>query len=207
MRHMSARLRRRASHGYSLIELLFVAGIIGIMVAVAAPPISNYFKTYAIRSAATQVAGELQAARNRAIMRNATLGVVFVTESPTTYRFVVEDDQDFGDGFQGARLAMTTLMANAQQAAPLKTLPAGIVFATATPNEQGIRFGALGGACEPGSSAAQCPDLALGAPTTQINYTAATGFTLTLSQTRTGLFKSVLVSSGGRVNVKEGWQP
>ena len=44
-----------------------------------------------IKGATQQVAGEIQAARNKAISKNVNLGVVFVTLSPTTYQWAVED--------------------------------------------------------------------------------------------------------------------
>jgi len=69
-----------------------VVGIIGIMVAVGIPAIATYIKNYRIRGAAAQVAGEFQTARARAIKRNASLGVVLLVVSPTTYRYVIEDD-------------------------------------------------------------------------------------------------------------------
>src|SRR4051812_41937734 len=93
MTHPKPHSRSSPSAGFTLIELLVVMGIIGLAAALSLPAIGRFIRNYRIRGATQQVAGEVQAARNRAIGKNVNLGVVFLTLSPTTYQWAVEDDQ------------------------------------------------------------------------------------------------------------------
>ena len=82
---------RRPDRGFSLVEMLIVVAIVAIMAAVAFPNIAQYTRNYRIKGAAQQVAGELQAARSKAIMTNTNNGVSFVVVDRDSYRFVQED--------------------------------------------------------------------------------------------------------------------
>src|SRR5688572_8789020 len=127
--HRSAR-----EEGFSLIELLVVVAIIAIMAATALPAIGAYFRNYQIKGAQSQVAGEIQTARSRAIMRNVNTGVSFVIVDQNSYRWIIEDPP--------------VVMG------PLRELPPGVVFqpAAATPG-QGFRFSRLGAWCDPAIAA------------------------------------------------------
>lgn len=193
--------------GFSLIELLIVVGVIAVLAAVSLPAISNYLRHYKIRGAAQQVAGEIQAARSRAINKNVNLGVVFLTLTPTTYRWVIEDDQNPTDTDNWTfRSPLVSLVAIAAQAGPAQALPAGIEFSQAcadTPSggdwDQGVRFNRLGAACGPSGTTGPCPDLDLGQ---DFVHNDADGAYLCLFQQGSGLTRWVRVRAGGRVMVQ-----
>jgi prepilin-type N-terminal cleavage/methylation domain-containing protein len=178
--------------GFSMVELLVVLGVIALMSTVAIPAIARYMRNYRIRGATQQVAGEIGAARNKAITRNTNLGVLFVTLSSTTYRWVIQDDP----ATPGVQQTLSTLLTMPPQLGTLQTLPNGIEFQAggATP---AIGFNRLGGQCTPGTRG--CGSLS-GAPSANyVAVDAAGQATVTLLQADTGLRRTVTVTPGGRV--------
>jgi prepilin-type N-terminal cleavage/methylation domain-containing protein len=131
--------------GFSLIEMLSVVLIVAVMAAVAFPNIMGYLKNYKIKGAAQLVAGELQAARSRAIMSNTNQGVSFVVVDRESYRFVSEDVE----------------ATSPERLSGLKKLPSGILFVENTAlADRGatLRFQRLGGFCNPAATSTTCDD-------------------------------------------------
>jgi len=220
MKVRSSRLRP-GDAGFSMIEVLIVVAIIAIMAAVALPAIGRYIRVYQIQGATQQVAGELQAARLKAISRNVNSGVVFVIWSPTTYEWAMEDVPSANPpGTPPACPSPLTL--GAPWIAPLpvnecdglhgpvRSLPAGIEFdpapSTGAPNACNMRFTRLGMWEGPGpvNPTVRVPTPACtGSQTFVFNDTSHA--LIGLVQASTGLHGSVDVSSGGRVQVIRHW--
>lgn len=211
---MRRSIRTDAAAGFSIVELLVVAGIIAIMAAVTLPQIARYFRNYQISSAVREVSGEIQAARNKAVMKNVNFGTVFYIRSATTYRVAVEDDQNPAGTPPRTPRALTLIEAEADpdhQVSNIQRLPGDVTFGTGctaipAPNDTGIRFTRLGTSCNPGTLAGECR-LALANPAAApplVYNDSATGSAICLTQASTGLRRLIRVSPGGRVSSREG---
>ena len=203
---------RRPERGFSLVEMLIVAAIVATLAAVALPNIAQYIRNYRIRGAAQQVAGELQAARSKAIMTNtnagpgAVGGVSFVVVDADSYRYVQEDLL--------ADVAAGTIPAGSELS-PLRDLPLGVRFVVATDADSGpsVRFNRMGNYCNPAAGGSCAP--AVAAPCATADGTRcdreggsdfiapdpaiAGGLVITLLEENTLLRRTIRLAPGGRV--------
>jgi prepilin-type N-terminal cleavage/methylation domain-containing protein len=205
----------KSTAGFSIIELLMVAAIIAIMAAVAIPNISRYFRNYQISAAVREVSGEIQTARNKAVMKNVNFGTVFYIRSATTYRIAIEDDQNPAGTPPRTPRALTLTEAEADpthQTGNIQRLPGDVRFGTGclsggapfVATDIGVRFTRLGTSCVPGTT--QCTPVLTPPPgvTTPLIMNAATGSAICLVQPSTGLRRLIRISPGGRVMSREG---
>lgn len=193
-----------------MIELMVVLGIIMVLLAVSGPAILNYLRTYRIRGAVQNLTGDLQAARNRAIMKNVNFGVAVVVQNATTYWTHLEDDQTL----PRVPTARTLDMAAPDAVQSVRRrLPPNIEFATNiadcptvagfAPADSGVRFNRLGAACDPGASGL-CPAVTIaGGATANVVHTTAAGSTLCLIDRQANLHRNITITPGGRVRFQQ----
>lgn len=89
-------MRRHASRGVTLVEMLIVVAIIGLMVAVALPAFSSIQRRSAVRAACKELQTIFHLARSRAIARGTNTGVKFLRLGGE-WCYAIYDDAD-GDG-------------------------------------------------------------------------------------------------------------
>lgn len=191
-----ALVNQRRDRGFSLVEVLVVVAIVAIMAATGFPAISRYIRNYRIKGAATDVAGELQATRSKAIMTNTNAGVSFVAVDADSYRWVQED------------------LPAGEQFGPLKELPLGVRFVVSGTTSAGpsLRFQRLGGFCNPAAGLPCAPAVPLPCTSSEtasrcgrepmgtfVGTEAAGGMVITLLEEATGLQRTVRIAPGGRV--------
>jgi len=218
---------RRLQPGFSMVELIVVASIIAILAAIGFPAILRYLRLYEIRASADEIATQIQGARTKAISKNVNLGVIWLMRTPSSSRWIMEDDlnptapnwsvwaNEGGSDF--AALDDDGNAALVNQRGIVRQLRTGIVFddpaacnrppefQVGAGNAWGLRFNRLGAFCRPGSSPTDCPDPPAVPGYPQLVHIAANGTAnICLFQARTQLRRLVTVSAGGRVRVERG---
>jgi Tfp pilus assembly major pilin PilA len=156
-----------------MVELLVVVGIIAILAAVAAPPISRYLRTYRLRGAAQEVIGEMTRARGKAIANNANRGVLFIpgvpaptdpgTSTLNCYQFWVADDPASPGIIPTLPIPSQRGPAGGPPNGLVQCLPTGVYFVPAGTQVgnwggRAVLFDRLGRACNP--AGASCTDFA-----------------------------------------------
>ena len=107
--------RRAGCRGVTIIEVLTATAITAILLAIGVPQMARLRAPYALVSASRQIAGDLQAARMRAIARNTRYRVAF---NATTRTYQLERET-----------TLNTFVAEGG----VKTLPGGTTLTAANP--------------------------------------------------------------------------
>lgn len=126
--------------GFTLVEILVVAALIAVLVALAIPNVMPWMAHYRVGSAARNIASDLQFSRIRAISENNDYVVCF----DTTHRlYTIIDDQD-GDGVDGLGCANP---AGDDIIVKTMSLPKNVTFGF-SPGARGTPYGCWsGGSC------------------------------------------------------------
>lgn len=79
---------RTRTHGFSLIELMIVVGLIAVLTGISVPMIAAGMKRYSLISASQQVVSTIRSARNQAVGKNVSLRVRFNSPAAGQYQIV-----------------------------------------------------------------------------------------------------------------------
>jgi Tfp pilus assembly protein FimT len=80
--------RTQHEAGFSLVELLVIAGLVAVMAGIAIPEITAGMRRFAVTSASQQVASAIRTARFQAVSQNRTMRVRFNCPAAGQYRIV-----------------------------------------------------------------------------------------------------------------------
>ena len=118
-------MNRRSEHGWTLIELLVTLAVLGLLAALAAPPLLRAASAGRMRLAASEIATSMHMARTWAIRHHARVGLRFDPGAAGGASWTLYRDGD-GDGVLAADIADGT--DPVVRAAPLRRLGAAARF-------------------------------------------------------------------------------
>ncbi len=217
--------KRPRPHGFSMVEMMVVVGVIAVMAVISLPTIGRYIRNFKIRSAAENVATQIQTARSKAIMKNVNLGVIWLARANpnAASTYVIEDDLVRNDGYDWADVSaehFTDLIGDPAHSPGWVPLPDGITFENpsncpngVSPNGWGIRVGRLGSICQPSATSLTCPNPSE-APTGETTFiafgvgiggstgTASSDAMVCLRDLTNNMRRSIRITSGGRVYIQ-----
>ena len=111
--------RRHNCRGFSLIELTVVVCIVAIIAAITTPPLLRWRTNAKLRGAASNLTGDLELAKMRAIRENSYVAVLFSNDG---YTIFVDNGADAGDWIEDEDEALLRE----------RTFPAGVSIKTPT---------------------------------------------------------------------------
>ena len=171
--HMPAR-RRAAERGFSLIELLIVIGLLGLVVLVGMPALDDWLERYRVRTAAQNLAADMQLQRMRAVSRNRQFRIAFDALNSEYTLF----ESDGGGGWTQIEVVPNSL-------------PQGVTFTSTLGDPIQLSF-------------AGDADVAVFHPDGSVNDRLAQDSLVFLTNIRGEAFRVIINQVTGRVQVLEG---
>ena len=166
--------RRAAERGFSLIELIVVLALLGLVVLVGMPALDDWLERYRVRTAAQNLAADMQLQRMRAVSRNRQHRITFDAANSQYTLF----ESDGGGGWT--------------QLGPVaNSLPQGVTFSSTLGDPIQLAFGGN-------------PDIAIFHPDGSINDRLAQDDPVFLTNIRGEAFRVIVNEVTGRVRVLEG---
>jgi prepilin-type N-terminal cleavage/methylation domain-containing protein len=114
----------KKTHGFSLIELMVVAAIFIVLMAIAVPQMTNFLGTYKISGAAREIAGQISLARMTAAA-NFTQAELVVNTAAGTYQVQTCTTKNTATG---GCTTWTLVGTTATTAGYTQSLPSGVSF-------------------------------------------------------------------------------
>jgi len=110
--------RKKNRGGFTLLEMMVTLAVVGIMAAIAVPSMAKIIPRIKLRSAASQLASDLQVARYRGISGNFRTQIVFDTGASTYTRNL---DTNRNGAFEAGEADIVN-----------RTMPSGVNFVPGT---------------------------------------------------------------------------
>jgi prepilin-type N-terminal cleavage/methylation domain-containing protein len=133
----------KPARGFSLIEMIFVVGIVLLMSVMAVPLVNNAMVIYRLRAAVSSVTGAIQTTRYQAISSGYPYQVVF---NATANTLQVQSDPNFTGTFANVGnsipLAGSSIPVVLGTSTTLQFRPSGIVAATVGSTTLTLTYGA-----------------------------------------------------------------
>jgi Tfp pilus assembly protein FimT len=142
-RRVTAKEQRRASHGFTLLEMLLVVAITIVVAAIAVPTFNKVMSTYRLRAAVSSVTGAIQSARYQAISSGYAYQIVLKKTAGTMQ---VQSDPNrtgtFANVGNAIPLSSSSIVVVLNADTTLQFRPSGLVQATTGSTTLTLTYGA-----------------------------------------------------------------
>jgi len=140
--HYAGGRKPGSSRGFTLVEMIFVVGIVLLVAAMSIPTINKVMTTYRLRSAVASITGAIQTTRYQAISSGYPFQLVLST---TTSTFQVQSDPGLTGTFanvgNAVPLANSSIPVTLGAPTTLRFRPSGLVTAAVGATTLSLSYG------------------------------------------------------------------